>query len=85
MGSRNAGMTDEKFESAVRSIADVLIQNGIPLQGCGCCGSVETEQCIFGDFTTGRDADGRWEVKASARMWDEAGNNRKTFTLSYTV
>lgn len=84
MEAHNVGLTDELFESAVRRVADVLIQNGIWLQGCGCCGSIETESCIFDSFSVTGDTLRRWTVEATARSWDGNGN-QQNFSLIYTV
>lgn len=84
MEAHNAGLTDEVFESAVRRVADVFIQNGIWLQRCGCCGSVETESCIFDSLNVTRDGSNRWSVSANAHSWDGNGI-QQSFSLTYTV
>ncbi len=85
MEAHNAGLTDESFESAVRRVADVLIENGIWLQGCGCSGSVETDTCIFDSFNVTQDTLRQWTVTASARVLDARGDTQRTFNLTYTV
>lgn len=85
MEAHNAGLTEESFESAVRRVADVLIQNGIWLQGCGCCGSIETDTCIFDSFSVTADSLRRWTVTASARILDARGEHQRTFNLTYMV
>jgi len=84
MDDHNKNLSEDEFDSAVRSTANLFIQNDIWLTGCGCCGSVEAKNIVFDNFTVSRAADGRWEVSASARSWGD-GNPVKEFSLKYTV